>query len=237
MSDKERPPDGTEVLLALAKKYEQQPVLRMMVGVASLATGGLVGLAETGALSLAQRVKAKRAVIYIEEVGEEVDPRLVDSEEFVHCVDLGLRAAMRSDREEKIRAFARLLKAAAREENLRRIDDYEEAVGVLDDLSWREWLILKTLDKYETAPATSDFDTGYAKHSRFWGDFKAEIVRDLGVPEDEFDDAMHRLTRSACFKLFGFYAEREGQPSPGKLTPLYHRLCRIIEDESNDTSN
>ena len=74
----------------------------------------------------------------------ELTPGLIDSEDFLHAYFATVQAAARTKHRDKIRAFARLLRAAVREE-IAFESEYEDYLQALDDLSYRELCLLTTL--------------------------------------------------------------------------------------------
>lgn len=85
----------------------------------------------------------------------ELKQELLDNNDFLHCFFATTEAAFKTNRTEKIRFLARLLLAAAVDGRLSDIDEYEEYLGILDDLSNRELAVLTLLDKYESSQVKS----------------------------------------------------------------------------------
>jgi len=125
--------------------------------------------------------------------------------------------------------FARLLKASLGEMGPREVDEYEELLKILDDLSFRELEALTIMDSFSNSPRMSG-QNDLQWTDTFWKEFEDRIVSDLGVPRDEVSDFMNRISRTACYEMFtGGYHDYTG--GKGKLTPTYRRLKRFISNE------
>ena len=75
-----------------------------------------------------------------------VDEELLKSEDFLHAYFATTKYALNTRRREKIEMFARLLKSSITEKDISSIDEYEDLLKVLDELSYRELLALRILE-------------------------------------------------------------------------------------------
>jgi len=174
-------------------------------------------------------IREERSRAFFDELANtstSLDPAILESEDFLHCYFSTARYALNSRRREKIQMFARLLKASLGEKGPRDIDEYEELLEILDDLTFRELQALTIMDSFSNRPRTPD-QNDLQWTNTFWREFEDRIVLDLGVPRDEVADFMNRISRTACYEMFtGGYMDYTG--GKGKVTPTYRRLKRFI---------
>ena len=124
--------------------------------------------------------------------------------------------------------FARLLKNSLTEEDISNIDEYEDFLKVLDELSYRELLALRILDKYSST-TRSEAQKDLTWTNQFWDKFEEDITNELKIPKDQIASFMDKIVRTGCYEMFtGSYYDYTG--GKGKLTPMYQRLKKFIED-------
>jgi hypothetical protein len=212
-----------DALSDLLTRYQQKPVLR---GLVQLIPYGIGSAVEATLLTRLERINADRLRAFFDELGrgtEQLSPELVRNDDFLHCYFRTVQAVLRSRREQKIRYLARLLGSAAGTSGPESVDEYEELLGIVDDLSFRELVILSTLAKYERETPQGE-ENDLQRSNRLWDRFKAEAVERTGMSPELLDAWLTRLPRSGCYQLLtGGYASGPlgGQ---GKLTSLYYRL-------------
>lgn len=110
------------------------------------------GAADTLLQQRADEIKQERLKTFFDELknGEcELTEELIESEDFLHCYFITVKAALNTRRREKIKMFARLLRSVTNSSVLSSIDDYEDYLSILDELSFRELQVLSILDRYE----------------------------------------------------------------------------------------
>ena len=124
--------------------------------------------------------------------------------------------------------FARLLKSSLTEKDISNIDEYEDFLKVLDELSYRELLALRILDKYSST-ARSEAQKDLKWTNQFWDKFEEDITNELKIPKDQIASFMDKIARTGCYEMFtGAYWDYTG--GKGKLTSMYWRLKKFIED-------
>jgi hypothetical protein len=186
-----------------------------------------------------QKIYEKRQRIFYDELArgkKQLTPGLIQSESFLHAYFATERAALNSHREEKIRMFARLLKAAARSgvlSSIEGVDEYEGYLSILDDLTIKEMKVLIALESYEAkyynGPKTKrDISTE--------GLLLEEVARVLEIPKEQItDDELRgivvRLNRTGCYALMGW---RNGPAKDCSLTQIYYRLKSLVQDEEGN---
>lgn len=214
----------------LAQQYERQPVLRGLIQLVPYGIGSAIDVALSTQL---QNIREDRTRTFFDELAKdniELSPELLKSEDFLHCYFATVRAALNTRRREKIRMFARLLKSSALPNSFINTDEYEEYLGILDELSYRELLILFILEKYESNFISKDDKTGVNAIHPFWERFCEEIEETLSIPKNEIDAVLTRLNRTGCYETIRGYLDLTG--TEGHLTPSYFRLKKLIGNEN-----
>jgi len=213
---------------SLLTKYESNRVIRGLIQLVPLGIGSAIDVVLTKTL---ENIKDERANAFFDELATGnviVDESLLESEDFLHAYYATTKAALNSRRREKIRMFARLLKNSLNENEISNLDEYEDFVKILDELSYRELIALNILDEYSVTPRSEDqSDLNWT--DQFWDKFEKRLTDELSIPGDQVVDFMNRISRTGCYEMFmGGYMDYTG--GRGKLTSTYQRLKKFIED-------
>ena len=215
------------VLDNLIKRYEQNPVLRGLVQLIPASIGSAI---ETSVLVKVQNIRQERALIFFDELSngsQALSPELLQNNEFLHCFFATSNAALRTHRTEKIQHFARLLTASINGKQFSGIDEFEEYMGILDELSAREFSVLCLLDQYEMKHPIQKDENALQRAIRFWPDFIENLSKNYLIAENETDALLTRLNRIGCYETFvGNYLSYTG--GKGKITPTFQRLKSIV---------
>lgn len=160
------------------------------------------------------------------EAGEfELTKELIENHDFLHCFFATTRAAMRARRHEKVQLFARALVNGIYGGKASSIDEFEESLSIIDELSFREWQALSLFDRYYAASAASESPMG--RVLSFWSSYCDEVASQLSVPRDEVTEFVHRTARTGVFKrLVGFF---DDTGEHGVTTPTFARLKLLVE--------
>lgn len=212
----------------LARRYEKQPVLRSLIQLIPFGFGSAI---DAAVLTRLQNISEERTRTFFDELSKgniKLKPELLESEDFLHCYFATVKAALNSRRQEKIRMFARLLKSSTLPDSFLSTDEYEEYLKILDELSYRELLILFILEKYESNSISTDDKTGAKAIHLFWERFIDEIEATFGISDGEINALLTRLNRTGCYET-QIYQNFPG--NPGTLTPMYFRLKKLIGNE------
>jgi hypothetical protein len=221
----------TENLLA---RYEDNRVVRGLVQLIPFGVGGALDVVITKTLSNIREERSRAFFDELTKTSKPLEPTVLESEDFLHCYFSTVRYALNSRRREKIQMFARLLKASLGESGPRDVDEYQEFLVILDDLTFRELQALTIMDAFSDRPRTPD-QNDLQWTNTFWDEFEDRIVQELGVPDDEVRDFLSRISRTACYEVFtGGYFDYTG--GKGKLTPTYRRLKRFISSEADNAA-
>lgn len=109
----------------------------------------------------------------------------------------------------------------------------ETALGMLDDLSLREFNLLIKLEEYEQQHPRKEDENELQRARRFWDDFVVDVEQNLNIPREELEAMLARLIRSGCYEPFvGAYFDYTG--GMGKLTPLYYRLKELVGNKLDE---
>lgn len=220
---------GAETLFNInfIDRYKNNSVLRGLIQLVPFGIGSGIDVA----LSIhIDEIKHKRMRIFFDELGGgniQLSQDLIESEDFLHCYFATLKAAMNSRRKEKIEMFARLLKSTISDEKFSSTDEFEEYLKILDELSYREFMILLALERHESENPQLNNENELQRATRFWNNFVSDVEK-IGISVNEIDSILNRLNRSGCYETFvGGYLSYTG--GKGKTTPTFKRLKRLIE--------
>ena len=215
-----------QIVGTLIKRYERSAVLRALVQLIPLSIGSA---ADTALMTRVATIRAERMRVFFDELAkneESLHPELLENNEFLHCYFATSAAVLRTHRNEKIQAFARLLRSSTEDGKISTVDEYEELLSILADLSQRELSVLVTLDQYETRHPPLPDENDLQRANRLWDAFVLQISQDLSIGLREVGSVLTRLNRSGCYETFtgGFFDYSGGR---GKITPMFHRLREL----------
>ncbi|WP_407310023.1 hypothetical protein [Desulfosporosinus sp. SB140] len=212
----------------LASSYERTPVIRGLIQLIPFGIGSGIDVA---LVTTIQNIRADRVKTFFDQLEANdavLNPELLKSEDFLHCYFATVNAALNTKRREKIRMFAKLLSSAVSTSLFNNSDEYEEYLSILDELTFRELVILNILHRHEDATPLIQNENDLQRANRFWEKFIEEIETELRIPRNEINSLLTRLNRTGCYETFtGSYLSYTG--GRGKLTPLYFRLESLVD--------
>ena len=215
-----------DYLQKLAKRYEANPIIR---GLLQLIPYGLGSAADAAIQAIITRYQATRLEAFFEELGTprvQLSPELIDNDDFLHCYFTTVRAVLRSRRRQKARYLARLLNASFSSPEFRSLDEYDDLLAIIDELSYRELLALSLLSKYERGFPPGLGENDLQRSERFWKSYVSDLTGQAGLPAELLDGFLIRLARTGLYELFtGYVSGPLG--GRGKLTDLYYRLEQV----------
>jgi len=206
--------------------------MRGIVQLIPLSIGSCVDVAITTQLD---NIMEDRAKTFFDELGNgsvELTKSLIETEEFLHKYFSTVKAALNTIRREKIVYFARLLKSSIIIGNSRNIDEYEEYLSILDELSYRELGILIRLYHFENLHPNAEGENELQRTAKFWDEFCKTIMNEFDIEEDEINSVLVRLKRTGCYMSLIGYWDDEG--NKGKTTATFKRLIKMIGEKSTN---
>jgi hypothetical protein len=109
------------------------------------------------------------------------------------------------------------------------VDEYEELLTIINELSYRELGVLSLLARHERATPRKEGENDLQRVGRFWPAFASEAEKFFGVSVAMLQSILVRLQRSGCYEEFtgAFYDYTGGR---GHLTSLYFKIEQIAGD-------
>ena len=209
------------------EKYDN----RVIRGLIQLLPCGIGSAIDVVLMKTLENIQRERTMAFFDELAKGdviVDEELLKSEDFLHAYFATTKYALNTRRREKIEMFARLLKNSITEKDISSIDEYEDLLKVLDELSYRELLALRILDEYSSITRLKG-QNDLQWTNQFWDKFEEDITNELKIPKDQIASFMDKIARTGCYEMFtGTYLDYTG--GKGKLTSMYWRLKKFIED-------
>lgn len=218
----------------LIKKFEDDPILRFLIQIAG-GTVPFVSAFDDALRARIDNIQRERLNAFFEELafGEiELTEEVVQSEDFLHAYFSTVKAVVNTRRQEKIKLFAHLFENYAKNIDRYELDDFEEWLSLLDEISYKEFGILVTLRRYEIKHQVSKSDNEQALYAVFWDEFVAEIRKNFSVPPNELASMLARITRTGLYgniptddkKIYGVtYFD-----STAHLTPLFNSFIKAL---------
>lgn len=208
----------------------QSPTVRAFL---QFIPGGIGSALDVFLTDGARMLQEERLRVFFDQLaaGEaKLTPELVKSHEFLHCFFSATRAATRTRREEKIRMFARALTNGIKGNGAASVDEFEEALSVVDELSFREWSALIIFqDMIDQVPAD---ENQLKRVMEIWEPFKERVHKELCIPIDEVEHFIQRTSRTGLFsRLTGFWGDNG---NTGMTTPMFIRIRRLVSNREGD---
>lgn len=219
--------DIMEHHINLLKRYENSPIIRSLIQLIPCGVGSALDTAITIKII---NMREKRLRVFYDKLGEGdiiLTPDLLESEDFLHYYISTYKAVINTKRSKKVEFFAKLLKAYIIYDELKQLDEYEDYLKILDDLSYRELVILIKLETCESKYSKEDDENDLQYCSRYWDEFKSKLIFELRIQEDEIESLLTRLNRTGCYETFtGNYLDYTG--GKGRTTPTFKKLKKYI---------
>ena len=215
----------------LILKYEN-PWIKALIQIVISGPGSVIDTALTARI---KEINSKRARIFFDQLnsGEiELTEELIKSEDFLHAFFSTFSAAQRTRREEKIQLFGNLLRNSLTNKLINKTDEYEEYLKVLDELTYREIILLRLLESYERKYPHNPGQNDAKRANRFWSEFIVEARNIFHTNNDEIDSMLIRLTRTGCYDTFAGKYWQDADHNIGKLTIVYYGLIELIKDKN-----
>lgn len=190
-----------------------------------------------------ERIKTERAKAFFDELAKGdviLSPELIQTEDFLHAFFATAHAALKTKQREKIRWFAQLLLAGAGNNSSLDLDNqYEDMLGILDELSYRELGILTILLRFENQVQKSEDETEPQWSNKFWTQFTEEVGVKFQISSEELDYVLIRISRTATFTSYRAFGELYVGDigGRGRLTPIFYQLAQYVDLLENSEKN
>ncbi len=161
----------------------------------------------------------------------------IQKEGFLHAYFATVRAVSRTRRREKIRLFARLFMNYTEAGNFGEdnADIFDEALAILDDLSFREFQILLILHRFEPTSLSHKDENPMELIGKNWDDFLSTIESELEIPSDHISGMLARLNRTGLYEtITGSLTGYTGVK--GYLTPNFATFINALAMGSDNES-
>jgi hypothetical protein len=212
---------------------QRSPLLQLLV-----ATHPPLLVVQAGALAAYNWVRARRLYVLGDEIislGLNPPEEQIKSIEFSEAFGAAATRVLDTQREEKIRLFARLFTSYVRQGVFtpEGFDVYEEDLNVLDELGYREYQLLVLLRAYEARHPLKDQESPVQRTSKYWTEFQLEATTKLSIPTNEFNAVLQRLTRTGLYEIIsGTYWDYVG--NRGVLSPRFEVFLGRIGLRDNE---
>ena len=228
---------NTETIEQLANRYQASPVIRALAQATPISSA--VDAALVAKLENIHKDKLREFFDELEKGAVQLTPEIIKTEDFLHCYFSTTRAALNTRRREKIRYFARLLTSSISSSEISTVDEYEECLSILDEISYRELGILDVLSRYEKEYSHQAGEGDYDRRVRFWDRFSVEVCSKFSIPMEELSSILTRLNRTGLYVTATGYLSRAEAPlnytgRTGELTPLYTKLEKLIRPDEGE---
>lgn len=214
---------------SLAEAYAGNPVIRSLI---QLVPFGLGSAMDVGIVHRAFELRNKRLRMFYDELASgtaKLTAEIIEQEDFLHCFFAATKGALNARKSEKVILFAKLLKSSFQSDSPKDLDETEELIGVLEDVSYREWKSLLLLSSFFEQNIRKADHNDLQHIISFWPEFKTELTKYIEIPEVECSSFMNRIERTGLYSQFvGSFLDYSG--GIGYLTPRFYRLKALIED-------
>ncbi|MEP6464750.1 MAG: hypothetical protein ABJB05_00530 [Parafilimonas sp.] len=202
--------------------YSDNKLLQLLIK--SLPHGSI---ADNILLSFHTKEKERRLKEFFDEISKgntTLNEQDILNDDFLHKYYITLNAVVQSKRTEKIQYFAHLLLNSKSDLINEDYDSYEDFIKVLDDLSFQEFYILKTIVEIETINEIS-----FPRKSI--GHYKTliqKISSDLSISENEAESLIVRLNRTGLIILNKGNVYKQEVHNYVITTELFHKLKKLV---------
>ena len=233
--------EQSNALAKAAEAYEKHPVIRALAQALSPIPG--VSIIDAGFQATATRLREERDRAFFEELGRQgtITEEHLKNKDFVHACISTLTAARRTQREEKIKMFARLLANYAKGDMNSTADACEQQLAILEELTYLEIQVLLLIDFYEQTayPNGPHPPRSITYNGSFWVELLDNIEDKMRVPFPQIFGLIERLRRTGLFEKIPSSSahafEHRGcwlTDEAGRLTPNFDTLKQWIGDNT-----
>jgi hypothetical protein len=107
-------------------------------------------------------------------------------------------------------------------------DKYEEDLSIIDELGYKEFLVLLDLEELESKHPLESGMNVLMRARQFWPEFEKKCAEVVGIPEDQVDGYLQRLSRTGLYvPITGAFLDYAG--GLGHLTSRFAALKARLE--------
>lgn len=216
----------------LALRYSKSTTLRTFVQLLN-PVGISVGSALDAALTTRiANIRNERLRCFFDELERgriDLTQEVIESEDFLHSYFSTVRAVLNTKHREKLHLFARLLAHYYSGTPQEHLDQHEEYLSLLEDISFREFQVLTILHRFEAEAVADAHARGEEMNGAgpLWDEFVRAVVSQTGIPQEEIAGVLARLNRTGLYKTFS--GARFGlRADTGQLTPNFRAFIKVL---------
>jgi hypothetical protein len=170
--------------------YEGSVLLRIGAAALGPVTWGLTTIADAGLVSALALVRTSRLRTFGEGlIALNLRPpkEEIESKQFLEAFVATATKVANTTREEKINLLAKLFatywKTGAFDRDT--FDKYEEDLSIIDELGYKEFLVLLALEELESKHPLESGMNVLMRARQFWPEFEKKCAEVVGIPEDQ----------------------------------------------------
>lgn len=161
-----------------------------------------------------KEIRYQRTKLFFDELNEDnadLSTSTIESEDFLYYFMQSFKYAIGSRREEKVKIFARLLKSGVEHGLSNHFDQFEEYSRNIDQLSYREIMILSEVANIESAhsPRPSHHDDYVGWLNSYQNEVLANINERFSIPKDEIPSILESISKSGFLRRCSIAPSRE----------------------------
>ena len=221
--------ENTDVLYGLVKRYENNQIIKPLIQLIPMGIGSAI---DTAIGQKWQKMIEGRLDALLDEMNKNKGVIGIDhahSENYIHCFMKVVQLTVGTRRYAKIRMFARLLNSVVTGVGgYETVDEFEEYLSLLEELSYREMEILLLIEEFQETNGVEWVSDMQNK----WKRFTTDIAKDLNLSLGELDMVLMRLNRIGCSETFfsrkgGFIVRH------CIVTPMFKKLKNCITSSAS----
>jgi hypothetical protein len=220
--------EDKSALEAVADWYESCVLLH--VGAVALApvSHGFTAIVDVGITSGFAFLRRSRLRAFVNELtllNLQPTESEVRSEEFLEAFLAAASKVIETKRQEKIRLFSLLFRNYWQTGSYtsETYDTYEEDLRIIDELGYREFVVLSILHKHEAGRPRVTGENPLQHARKFWKNFQGEVKEQAGLEANELEGYLQAISRTGLYQpITGAYLDYEG--GLGHLTPRFEKL-------------
>lgn len=216
--------------MTILERYKKDKTIRALIQLIPFGIGSGIDIVLMQKL---ENVKEERARTFFDELAQSnstLDQSVLESEDFLHAYFSTAKYAFNTRRREKIKMFARLLKGCLNTDIFTDINEYEDYLNILDELSYRELVALNLLDQHCKEHETVHYSK-LQLTGKSWTKYIVGISNELKIDINQVNDFLIRISRTGCIVMnTGTFVDED--IGKGQLTATYLKLKNIIYQSS-----